>query len=612
MTTPHPLPTAGTFRLRDCVPASMRMTLAGLLPYLAVIAVLQGAIVFIAIPAIEALFAAAVAAAGFENLTGVNLLAVLGNPLATLIFLGIAVTAFVAVNLQVFTVLVMANCQQSGMRLTFRTVAKDVIALLRSLANIQSPLLVVYVFVVAPIGGLELASALTRDIDIPHFVSNEFMKTPLGTVGYSAVIAAVVYLNFRLVLVLPAMVVTRSSPLRALRTSLRGTRVYSWRLALALIGVIALATLLIAVTVEIMVGLTLLADTVLPSAALPVAAASIGSGEVVSFLTIGLATIVVAHILVSAGRACVGLPTDMWHVAVAPKPFSARKRTLIARLVALVSAGAIGFSAVPVMASPVDGAADTLIIAHRGYVGGGVENTIGALEAAAATHPDVVEVDVMQTKDGQFVASHDTNLLLLAGMNVNISELTLEEATAITVSTPGFSDTIPSLRDYVTRADELDVPLLIEVKVHGQETADYLDLFLAELDALGVTAQNSYHSLSVDAVEGLKDRRPELAVGYTVAINLGLLPDIDCDFIVVEQSSFSESLLEQARIEGKPVYVWTVNSEDAIRDYLRVPVQGIVTDHPLTVAQERDALARERGLSARVRDALDYLTVFDP
>src|SRR5690606_40580075 len=41
---------------------------------------------------------------------------------------------------------------------------------------------------------------------------------------------------------------------------------------------------------------------------------------------------------------------------------------------------------------------DTLVLGHRGFSGGGVENTIEGLEAAAQVKADLVEIDVMQDR----------------------------------------------------------------------------------------------------------------------------------------------------------------------------------------------------------------------
>jgi glycerophosphoryl diester phosphodiesterase len=89
---------------------------------------------------------------------------------------------------------------------------------------------------------------------------------------------------------------------------------------------------------------------------------------------------------------------------------------------------------------------ETEIIAHRGFLQGGVENTLPALQAAAKAGADRVEFDVMETKDGKFVVMHDSNLKRLAGKNLNVKDLTQDELTKITVRSARWRPRYPRWR----------------------------------------------------------------------------------------------------------------------------------------------------------------------
>ena len=154
-----------------------------------------------------------------------------------------------------------------------------------------------------------------------------------------------------------------------------------------------------------------------------------------------------------------------------------------------VAAVVLGITWVPVMQA-MNEHPTTLVISHRGFVDGGVENTIEALEAAKAVGTDLVEMDVMQTKDGKFIVMHDPNLERLSGQNVNVKDLTQEELTAMTVHDErGHEGAIPSLEEYVTKAQELDLPLLMEIKMGGLDSDDHVELFVAEMERLGAGEQ---------------------------------------------------------------------------------------------------------------------------
>ncbi|MDN6332769.1 MAG: hypothetical protein L0J58_09565 [Micrococcaceae bacterium] len=166
--------------------------------------------------------------------------------------------------------------------------------------------------------------------------------------------------------------------------------------------------------------------------------------------------------------------------------------------------------------------------------------------------------------------------------------------------------------DYVRRARQLGIKLLIEPKVHGHETDAYLDRFIAELASVGPLDDNIYHSLDADLVESLKARRPDLSVGYTIAMTVGGIPDVNCDFLVVEQASYSKQFLDQARAADLPVYVWTVNREDRIRKYLYDGVAGIVTDHPQRARTQRSRVHAHPGTAFPLRDVVKHLASVMP
>ena len=50
------------------------------------------------------------------------------------------------------------------------------------------------------------------------------------------------------------------------------------------------------------------------------------------------------------------------------------------------------------------------VVAHRGDWRHAPENSIGAIEKAAAMGVDMVEIDIQKTKDGNFILMHDGNI----------------------------------------------------------------------------------------------------------------------------------------------------------------------------------------------------------
>ncbi|HHK1217003.1 TPA: glycerophosphodiester phosphodiesterase family protein, partial [Streptococcus pyogenes] len=130
------------------------------------------------------------------------------------------------------------------------------------------------------------------------------------------------------------------------------------------------------------------------------------------------------------------------------------------------------------------------VIAHRGLVSAGVENSLEALEGAKKAGSDYVELDLILTKDNHFVVSHDNRLKRLAGVNKTIRNLTLKEVEHLTSHQGHFSGRFVSFDTFYQKAKKLNMPLLIELKPIGTEPGNYVDLFLETYHRLGISKDN--------------------------------------------------------------------------------------------------------------------------
>ncbi|MEO3873422.1 glycerophosphodiester phosphodiesterase family protein [Nonomuraea sp. B12E4] len=81
--------------------------------------------------------------------------------------------------------------------------------------------------------------------------------------------------------------------------------------------------------------------------------------------------------------------------------------------------------------TPDEGSDNVIISAHRGANTLAPENTLKSYEYAFAYGVDLVEVDVQQTKDGQFVALHDSTVDRTTNGTGNITDLTYDEVRAL-------------------------------------------------------------------------------------------------------------------------------------------------------------------------------------
>jgi len=251
-------------------------------------------------------------------------------------------------------------------------------------------------------------------------------------------------------------------------------------------------------------------------------------------------------------------------------------------------------------------APDTKIIAHRGYVAGNVENTISGLVSAANAGADLIEIDIQQTVDGEFVVFHDRTLRRLAGKNGVIANMTLSELKTLTIHQNGFSDKIASLDDCIEIAKALDVALLIELKVHGQETEDVLPKLVEKLRKYKVL--DSYYVQSADGqkMTQLKKLVPNLRVGIVYALNIGPMEE-NVDFIALEESWVTEQLIEELKQHPTDLFVWTLNDDRSLQTFIEKNVSGVITDHPDVARELRTQQSENQYFLQRILNRLRFI-----
>ncbi|MGT2759558.1 glycerophosphodiester phosphodiesterase, partial [Streptococcus moroccensis] len=242
---------------------------------------------------------------------------------------------------------------------------------------------------------------------------------------------------------------------------------------------------------------------------------------------------------------------------------------------------------------------NVLMIAHRGDVARGVENSIEALEGAAESGADLVEMDVVMTADNELVVIHDDDLGRLAGVDWQVTEKTLEELEDLEISQDRFTSKIVSFETYYKKAKELNQPLLIELKLYGTEPDNYVDIILEKLQSVGLRETDKVMSLDLDIMEKIEQKAPEIVTGYVIPLQFGDLSGFNTDFYVLEDTSYSDFTMWDAERRGKDIYVWTVNDEEIMANYLQSPVNGIITDELALFKTEQANLKSDDGYFAR-------------
>jgi len=226
--------------------------------------------------------------------------------------------------------------------------------------------------------------------------------------------------------------------------------------------------------------------------------------------------------------------------------------------------------------------------------------------SAANAGADLIEIDIQQTVDGEFVVFHDRTLRRLAGKNGVIANMTLSELKTLTIHQNGFSDKIASLDDCIEIAKALDVALLIELKVHGQETEDVLPKLVEKLRKYKVL--DSYYVQSADGqkMTQLKKLVPNLRVGIVYALNIGPMEE-NVDFIALEESWVTEQLIQELKQHPTDLFVWTLNDDRSLQTFIEKNVSGVITDHPDVARELRTQQSENQYFLQRILNRLRFI-----
>lgn len=536
---------------------------------------------------------------GFTHITEQNWQSFMTHPFVMIMICLLILLFLLFVYYEMGFLFLMAFHQQRGLRYRFLPLWQQLNRKVVYFFSVQVLFLIVYLALLMPLASFMLPLTLTQSISLPHFLTEEIMSSRAGRLAYAAVASIIVMIGIRSILTLPIFTIQPNiSILRSFKQSWR----FSKR---GLFELVVLLAMLLTGHLLMMLGITVVAtfplyliERLMPSAALVTAGLTLAFLEMVFVVLFSLLQAMFSQVMVAItyNTLVIGKLSGTTHRKRRYKPL-----LLISGIVFLV----LSMMNINSLEKSVY-APDTKIIAHRGYVAGNVENTISGLVSAANAGADLIEIDIQQTVDGEFVVFHDRTLRRLAGKNGVIANMTLSELKTLTIHQNGFSDKIASLDDCIEIAKALDVALLIELKVHGQETEDVLPKLVEKLRKYKVL--DSYYVQSADGqkMTQLKKLVPNLRVGIVYALNIGPMEE-NVDFIALEESWVTEQLIEELKQHPTDLFVWTLNDDRSLQTFIEKNVSGVITDHPDVARELRTQQSENQYFLQRILNRLRFI-----
>ena len=444
-----------------------------------------------------------------------------------------------------------------------------------------------YFVLILPISGLSFNSDLLSKVKIPAFIM-DFIFTNRWIVVSSFILFYIflAYIGIRLIFALPEMILRDRPFKQAVKESwyLTKSRFFAILGQFIIIGgsilLISFAGYLIVLLAQIIV------EQFFPNYSLISAVFAMTILQAILLFNIVMSTVGIFYIIIDFMDDEGFLPeTPNWFRLESPnKRFSVLKNTSLVLFAVFFGVGVCLYNM-----DYLTSASQTkpVTISHRGISGGNsAQNTLAALEKTSRTyHPDYVEMDVQETKDGQFVVMHDFNLKKLTGINKAPQDLTLKELEKLKVTENGAKEPVVSFYTYLKRANELNQKLLIEIKNSKNDSKDIVERFVKKYEENILTHQHILQSLTYQTVSDLKNANPNFYVGYILPFNIVGPPVTPADFLTMEYSTINRNFIDSAHQDGKKVYVWTVNDSDGISRMMFYGVDGIITDQ-MTILNE--------------------------
>ena len=530
---------------------------------------------------ISRIFQLALTLAGEEHLDKNNILHILTNPysfvILNLLVLIVAFFMFIEFSILTFTI----YGQLTEKQYSFRSILANAWTKTKNLAGFQTLFFIFYFLITIPTINLGVKSVLAKNLFIPKFISSEIMKTNSGLIVWGLIMIVFAYLNLRLIFTLPLTAVGDENILDSIKRSWELTKTGKRKLVLTILLFEIIYLLIAAVLTGIITYICIYFDNDGNNPIIQTLFFSSISGIIFFLGVISKVTVITSLITVLIDH------NEISEKLVNNLNENKKKSRLVVTFTTVIIVVAVLMNGFNMYGNGVNKNIET--IAHRGYVSKGVENSIEALEGAAEVGADYVEFDIILTKDNKFVVMHDYNLKRLAGLNKRVQDMNFDEVVGLTIKQGDFTSKIPSLEEFVNKAKELNMNLVIELKPHGAEPSNYIDILIGEIKRLKLE-NYKFMSLNSKVMEELETKLPNLETGYVIPLQFGNFHHSNVDFFVIEDFSYRDRLVEQARKENKQVFVWTINNPALITKYLQSPADGIITDESELVKEEKDIL----------------------
>ncbi|WPC42402.1 glycerophosphodiester phosphodiesterase [Clostridium sp. JS66] len=223
------------------------------------------------------------------------------------------------------------------------------------------------------------------------------------------------------------------------------------------------------------------------------------------------------------------------------------------------------------------------IIAHRGSSRRAPENTVSSILCSVEDKADYAELDVQQTKDGVVVLMHDKNLKRISKLNKNVEETNYKNIEELSVYGNNFKkfkeEKIPTL-DEVVKKTKGKIKLDIEIKSYGNDV-NLPERVVKIIEDNNAIDNSIVCSFDYKVLQKVKKLNPKIQIGYITCSNSDDIFKLkDVDFYSIYNAKVDKELIDKVHRRNKKIHVWTVDNINDMNKFIKMGVDGIITDYP--------------------------------
>lgn len=270
--------------------------------------------------------------------------------------------------------------------------------------------------------------------------------------------------------------------------------------------------------------------------------------------------------------------------------------------------------AVPTSTSAAKGKPRILVHGHRGARSRFPENSLVAFDHALEVGVDVLEMDLVVTKDNQLVVAHDPvlsdHVVDLAGAEAfasyRVRDLTLAQVLSLqagtrvhprfpeqTLGTPFPLATLDDVFELVRASSHpaaKTVGFNIETKVVpgepelGPDAATFARLVVDVLRKHRMEKRTIIQSFDVATLDAVRALNPKITLSFLNADSrphyVAMMREMDVEVLSPHHLWITKEDVDALHKIGRQVIPWTANTPDEWDDLIALGVDGIITDDP--------------------------------